>query len=62
MPKKSNVCTIFGPILYAICVSPLNGLIKITTFADDNFVIGWNTDIDELIGDMKKDLEIMTKW
>ena len=54
--------SILGPILYAIYVSPLYDLIKITTFADDNFVIRWNTDMDELIGDMKKDLEIMIKW
>jgi hypothetical protein len=35
---------------------------KITTFADDNFAICWNTDKYELIGDMKKDLEILTQW
>jgi hypothetical protein len=54
--------SILRPILYAIYLSPPYDLIKITTFADDNFVVHWNTDMDELIGDIKKDLEIMTKW
>ena len=54
--------SILGPLLYAIYVSPLYDLLKITTFADDNFVIRWNTNMEVLINEMKKDLEIMTKW
>jgi hypothetical protein len=34
----------------------------LTPLADDNFTIRWHTSIDELIQDMKKDLEIMAKW
>jgi hypothetical protein len=40
--------SILGPILYAIYISPLYDLIKITTFAGENFVIHWNTDMEEL--------------
>ena len=54
--------SILGPILYAIFVSPLYDLLKLTTFADDNFVVRWNTCMEALILDMEKDLEMMTKW
>ena len=54
--------SILGPILYAIYVSPLFDLLKLTNFADDNFVIRWNKCIPALISNMEKDLEIMTKW
>jgi hypothetical protein len=54
--------SILGPILYAIFVSPLYHLLKLTTFANDNFVAGWNISMEALICDMEKDLEIMTKW
>ena len=54
--------SILGPILYAIYVSPLFDLLKLTNFADDNFVLRWNKCMTALISDMEKDLEIMTKW
>ena len=54
--------SILGPILYAIYVSPLFDMLKITNFADDNFVIRWNKSMPALINNMEKDLEIMTKW
>jgi hypothetical protein len=54
--------SILGPILYAIYVSPLFDLLKLTNFADDNFVIRWNKCMTALISNMEKDLEIMTKW
>ena len=54
--------SILGPMLYAIYVSPLYDLLKLTTFADDNFVIRWNSCMEALIIDMQKDLESMTKW
>jgi hypothetical protein len=41
---------------------PLYDLLKLTTFAGDNFIILWNTCMQKLIKDMTKDLEIMTKW
>ena len=54
--------SILGPLLYAIYVSPLFDLINLTNFADDNFVIRWNKCLEALIIDMKKELEVMTKW
>ena len=54
--------SILGPLLYAIYVSPLFDMIRLTNFADDNFVIRWNRYLEALIQDLKKDLETMTKW
>ena len=31
-------------------------------FADDNFVLRWNRCMVELIRDLERDLESMTKW
>ena len=62
----SNVGTvqgsILGPILYAIFVSPLFDLEKMTLFADDNYIILWNKQLSALITDMKKTIESITKW
>ena len=54
--------SILGPILYAIFVSPLFDLIKMTNYADDNYVIRCNKCIAALINDMQKSLEAITKW
>ena len=54
--------SILGPILYAIFVSPIFDKEKVSNYADDNYVIRWNRNIDELIVDMKKSLEAITKW
>jgi hypothetical protein len=62
----SNVGTvqgsILGPILYAIFVSPLFDLANMTLFADDNYVIHWNSDLSLLIVDMQRTIELITKW
>ena len=54
--------SILGPILYAIFVSPLFDLSKLTLFADDNYVIRWNKNLTELIVDMQATIELITKW
>ena len=54
--------SILGPILYAIFVSPIFDLEKMSNYADDNYVIRWNKNITALIVDMKKSLEAITKW
>jgi hypothetical protein len=54
--------SILGPILYAIFVSPLFDVEKLSNYADDNYVVKWNTNIEALIKDMKKTLESITKW
>jgi hypothetical protein len=40
----------------------LNYLQKLTNFADDNFIVRWNRQIEVLIDDMEKSLEMITKW
>ena len=54
--------SVLGPILYAIFVSPLFDLTQLTNFADDNFVIEFNSQINVLIENMEKTLEMITKW
>ena len=51
-----------GPILYAIFVSPLFDLEKMSNYADDNFIIRVNCNLAALITDMEKSLEAITKW
>ena len=48
--------------LYAIFVSPLFDLHKLSNYADDNFVVRWNSNKNDLVVDMQADLEAMTKW
>ena len=54
--------SILGPFLYAIYVSPLFDLSDLTNFADDNFVLRWNSSIEALIEDMRLSLEAIVKW
>ena len=54
--------SIFGPISYAIFVSPLLDLAKLTLFADDNYIVEWNAMLHLLINDMDRSLEMITKW
>ena len=53
--------SILGPILYAIFISPLFDLAKMTKFTDDNFIIKFNKCLSKLIDDMKQTLEIIIK-
>ena len=54
--------SILGPILYAIYISPIFDLVRMSSFADDNFTVIWNRDKNQLIRDMEKELETLTKW
>ena len=54
--------SILGPILYAIFVSPLFDLEKLSNYADDNYIVRWNSCIESLITDMRESLEAITKW
>ena len=51
-----------GPILYAIFVSPLLDLAKMTLFDVDNYVIQWNQSLALLIFDIHHMIESITKW
>ncbi len=46
--------SIVGLLLKEIYGFPLFNLLKLTTFADDNFIIWWNTSIEELIENIVK--------
>ena len=54
--------SILGPILYALFVSPLLSLEFVLVFADDNYMPKVNSVLPQLIIDMEKTLEAMTKW
>ena len=54
--------SILGPILYAMYVSPLLDLCKMTLFADDNYIIRFNSNLEALINDVKYSLEMIIKW
>ena len=54
--------SILGPILYALFVSPLFDLAKMTLFADDNYIVKHGKQISELINQLKTTIEIIIKW
>ena len=54
--------SILDPILYAIYVSPLFDITKLTNFADDNFVLRWNKHTEQLIFEMERELKVIMKW
>ena len=54
--------SILGPILYAIYVTPLFDLYNLTNFADDNFIVRWNSHRGSLIVDLESSLMNITKW
>jgi hypothetical protein len=54
--------SVLGPVLYAISVSPIFDLARITNFANDNLIIRWNKVLSKLIVDLEKDLEMIVKW
>jgi hypothetical protein len=54
--------SVLGPVLYALCVSPLFDKTNIANFADDNFIILWNKFLPSLVVDLEKELEMICKW
>jgi hypothetical protein len=63
---ESDIATqqgpVLGPILYAIFVSQLFDLSHRTNFTDDNFVIVWNNQDSDVILNLARKLEMITKW
>jgi hypothetical protein len=53
---------VLGPVLYAIFVSLLFDLTNITNFADENFIVMWNGILSNLVNNLEKELEMITKW
>ena len=54
--------SVLGPVLYAIFVSPLFDIEPILAFADDSFNFKSHKNKNQLIKDMEKSLEAITKW
>ena len=54
--------SILGPFLYAIYVSPLFDLKALTNFADDNFVIRSNINLQALVAELENDLKVIVTW
>ena len=52
--------SILGPVLYAMFVCPLFDLVKMSGFADDNYVINWNKDLAVCIAEVENILKIMS--
>ena len=53
--------SILGTILYALFVSPLFDLAKMTLFAD-NYIVQRSKQLSVLVNKMKSTLEIIIKW
>jgi hypothetical protein len=54
--------SILGPILYAMYVTPLFDLHSLTNYADDKFIIRWNSHRPGLIAELEGSLEAITNW
>jgi hypothetical protein len=54
--------SVLGPVLNAIFVSPILDIVPVLSFAEHNYTIESNTSKVELVKDMEKSLEAITKW
>jgi hypothetical protein len=54
--------SILGPFLYALFVLPLFELTPLTAFADDKQIMDSNKNLEVLIMNMERKLEMITKW
>jgi hypothetical protein len=54
--------SVLGPVLYAIYLSPLFDIMPVLSCADDSYNIKSNVNKNQLIKDMEKSLESITKW
>jgi hypothetical protein len=54
--------SILGPVLYAILVSPLFILEDLDSFADDTFIQSIDKNINTVITNIEKSIEVITKW
>jgi hypothetical protein len=54
--------SIIGLFLYVINVSPLFYLKALTNFADFNFVIRWNINLQAVIDELDSDLGLIIVW
>ncbi len=54
--------SILGPILYALFIRPLYKITKVTTFADDNYVIKFNKEKKMALEELGRELEKIIRW
>ena len=54
--------SILGPILYALFIRPLYKITKVTTFADDNYIIKCNKEKKMALEELGRELEKIIKW
>jgi hypothetical protein len=54
--------SVLGPVLYAIFVSPIFDIEFLLAFADDNFIPRINHSKMNIIEDMSRSLDNITKW
>jgi hypothetical protein len=54
--------SILGPILYALFIRPLYRITKVTTFADDNYIIKCNKEKKIALEELGRELEKIIKW
>jgi hypothetical protein len=54
--------SVLEPVLYAIFVSPLFDIKPLLSFADDSFNVKCSKVRNEVISDLEKSLEAITKW
>ena len=54
--------SILGPILYALFIRPLYKITKVTTFADDNYIIKCNKEKKIALEELGRELEKIIKW
>ncbi len=64
--RMADIGTVQGsilcPFLYALFVSPLFELTPLTAFADDKQIMDSNKNLEVLIMNMERKLEMITKW
>ena len=54
--------SILGPILYALFIRPLYEIEKITTFADDNYIVSLHKNKKIALKELERKLEKIIKW
>ena len=62
MKPEKELRSIIGPVLYAIFISPLFDIEKLTYYADDGFGLVSNKDKKVLVTLMEKKLERTESW
>jgi hypothetical protein len=60
--EETHACLVLGPVLCALFVSPLFNIVPVLSFADDSYEIIINKNKNQLMLDMEKSMDSITKW